>query len=62
MLELTTTCADGLSADVEDTNDEVRIGGIRGGVIDGDCVGVLTIELSAPLDGRAADGCRAHVA
>ncbi len=52
VLALTTSCADGLSADIEETVDEVSISGLQGNVIDGDCAGVLRIELSAPLEGR----------
>jgi hypothetical protein len=60
VLELTTTCADALSADVEETVEEVRISDVRGEFIDGDCVGVLKIRLDAPLNGRAVivDGDR----
>lgn len=52
VLELTTTCADALSADVEETVKEVRISDVRGELIDGDCLGVLKIRLDAPLNGR----------
>ncbi|MDW3216738.1 MAG: hypothetical protein R8G01_22300 [Ilumatobacteraceae bacterium] len=52
ILELTTTCADGLSADVEEAVDEVRITDLQGDAIDGDCNGLLRIELTAPLQDR----------
>jgi hypothetical protein len=52
VLELTTTCADGLSADVEESVDEVRIKDLGGESIDGDCAGLLRITLESPLNDR----------
>ena len=52
VIELTTTCADGLHADTEETTDQVRIDRFEGDAIDGDCVGLLRIELNAPIGDR----------
>jgi len=53
VLELGTSCAaDGVTAVVEETTDEVRISDVDGNEIDGDCMGSVLIELLAPLGDR----------
>lgn len=52
VLQLFTSCAQDLSVDVDQTADEVRISDVDGESIDGDCLGAIEIELTAPLEGR----------
>lgn len=52
VIELTTTCADGLHGEAKELADRVRIDQLEGDVIEGDCLGLLRIELDAPIGDR----------
>lgn len=52
LVELVTTCANDLTAKIEESGDELRVTEIEGEPVDGDCEGVLVVQLGAPLGGR----------
>lgn len=51
-LAFSTSCAEDVSVEVEETTTEVRISDVTGAAIDGDCLGSLDVQLEAPLEGR----------
>jgi hypothetical protein len=53
LLSFATSCAEELTIGVEETNDVVRVSEFDGKPIDGDCLGGITVELSAPLGKRS---------
>jgi hypothetical protein len=55
-LALFTSCAEGVDASLAESADSVRIDQISGRVVDGDCLGGVEIELSAPLGDRLIFG------
>jgi hypothetical protein len=49
---LYTPCAQNVSADVAESDTEIRVDDIRGDVLDGDCLGAVPLDLDAPIGER----------
>jgi len=49
---LSTPCAETVSADVAESNTEIRVDDICGDALDGDCFGVVPLDLDAPIGER----------
>lgn len=48
VLEFSTSCAENVSVEVEETVEEVRISDVKGTAIDGGCGGSIFVQLEAP--------------